>query len=349
MAKRGRKRISNQKKFRGEKFNFAQYWNLNYTEKYKDGSESDFKVFVKAKSYIIAKEILRIKLREDDSAVKIKAVQGFMFHKDYTTGSQRKKLGVKEWEQIRRASFPNENNVLFKLETPRKEGYTNRFNKSGKDNLSHIRGIGFKSGKDNWSRIHKRGKVLPIEDRANKIYRGKWVDWDSDLRQSEKDKVINALIKTGNNRSRAAKLLGIGRNSLYRLFKKFPEVDFHKEYPAPESIPPRNSSRQSSINAKKSWVTMRASGQAPFGGKSNSPEANIKRAESLKKYYKAKREERAKIMEPLLREALVRSEHSRVRAAKYLDMPISTFKKQMTYLRDKVNWSEEYPTNQLSE
>ena len=344
------KKTINQKRFRKERFTFAQYWNLNYTEKYRDGSEADFKVFIRAKSYILAKEILRIKLKEDDPTIKIKSVQGFMFHKDYTTGPQRKRIGIKEWGQIRSASFPNENNVLFKLEVPRKDGYTNRFNQSGKDNLEHIRSIGFKKGENNWSRLHRKGVVLPEADRSKKIYRGKWIDWDPDLRKTEKDRVINALTKAGNNRSKAAELLNIGRNTLYKLFKKFPEIDFNKEYPAPKPVAPTNSHEQAVANGKKAWDTVLSSGKKPFGGKSFLPEVNIKRAEAVKNFYENKRAKRDEIMEPLLRNALSMSPgHSRVAAAKSLEMPVSTFRKQMHYLREKVDWAKEYPTKYYNE
>jgi hypothetical protein len=345
-----RKKTTNQKEFRKQRFPFAQYWNLNYTEKYRDGSESDFKVFIKAKSYVIAKEILRIKLKEDDASIKIKSLQGFMFHKDYAMDERGKGIGVRGWEQIRTASFPNENNVLFKLKVPRKKGYTNRFNKSGSDNLDHIKSIGFKKGDGNWSKLHKKGEVLAEADRANKIYRGHWIDWDPDLRKAEKDRLISALVKSSNNRSRAAEILKIGRNTLYAMFKKFPEIDFNKEYPAPKPVAPRNSAKQSRANGKKGLKTILASGRKPFGGKSFSPEANIKRGEALKNYFAKKRKRREEIMEPLLREALSRSpEHSRVKAAKLLEMPISSFRKQMYNLRNKVNWSEEYPTKYSNE
>jgi len=38
------------------------------------------------------------------------------------------------------------------------------------------------------------------------------------------ESVNNALIKTGGNRAKAARLLGVGRATLYRFFKDHPEI-----------------------------------------------------------------------------------------------------------------------------
>ena len=64
-----------QAKYRREVFNVHQYWNINYTEKYFNGVEKDFKTFIKAKSYESAKEILGKRLLQEDPSIKVKAVQ----------------------------------------------------------------------------------------------------------------------------------------------------------------------------------------------------------------------------------------------------------------------------------
>ena len=110
-----RTKTNRQAEYRRTTFKIAQYWNINYTERYSAGNEKDFKTIIFAKSYELALHILRSRLHEDDPSVKIKAVQGFMFHKKYHSSSNGR-LGLKEWEQIRKSSFPNENNFLFKIE-----------------------------------------------------------------------------------------------------------------------------------------------------------------------------------------------------------------------------------------
>jgi len=224
---------NSQAEYRRTTFPSAQYWNLNYTERYSSGAEKDFKTIVFAKSYLLAVHILKTRLQEDDSTIKVKALQGFMFHKGYHSNSNGR-LGIKEWEQIRSSSFPNENNVLFKIEIPRAEGKTNRFNRT---DLTLLKSIGFKKGESNWATRNRKGKTLPIEERAHKIWKGRWVEWDPSLRQAAKNKLIEALVKSGNNRTHTAKYLGIQRNCLYKLFLKFSEVDWKSDYPPPS--PPR--------------------------------------------------------------------------------------------------------------
>ena len=139
------KRSNIQAKFRRQSFNDPQYWNINYTEHDPSGAQVDYKVFIKAKSYEEAKHFLQKRLKEQDPPCKAKAIQGFMFHSGYKNASNVK-LGIKEWEQIRSASFPNANNLLYKLEVPRDPKKTNRFNTTDYD---HMKTIGFKKGKDN--------------------------------------------------------------------------------------------------------------------------------------------------------------------------------------------------------
>lgn len=213
--------------YRRELFNVSQYWNINYTEKHPSGTEKDFKTVISAKSYQLSILILETRLKEDSPLIKVKSVQGFMFHKGYRS-EKSGKLNLKNWEQIRKASFPNENNFLFKVEIPRPAWKTNRFNKT---NLEHIKSIGFKKGESNWASRNLKGKVLPLEERAHKIWIGRWVDWDPYLRENAKNELLDALAKSKNNRTYTAELLGVARNTMYKLFCKFPEIDWEKDYP----------------------------------------------------------------------------------------------------------------------
>ena len=187
-----------QKIARRKVFAVHQYWNLHYTEKYIDGSEKDFKSFIKAKSYGSAKDILLKRVSEDDPSICIKAIHGFRFHKNYKSKGRRK-LRLKEWERIRKASFPNEHNVLFKHEEERNPQKSNRFNQT---DYEHLKTIGFKPGAENWSAKNRKGKILPIEERSNMIYNGKWVVWDKDSRSQTRQQIIDALIKSENVRQK---------------------------------------------------------------------------------------------------------------------------------------------------
>ena len=338
------KKKSIQAKFRKKKFSYDQYWNLHYTERLPNGEEKDFKTFIKSRSFELSKDILIQKSQTDTPGVKIKALQGFMFHKAYKT-QEGKSLRLKEWEQIRSAAFPNENNVLFKFEETRAEWKTNRFNKT---NLDHIKSIGFKSGDDNWSKKHRKGKVLPLEDRNRKIYKGHWVDWDPALRSKTKARLITALESCKNNRWKAAIHLGVCRNAIYRLFLKFPEVNWREEYPPAKPSFGERSKEERSRTAKKSMERMVAKGHDPFWA-CRSAESQEKRTNSLKETCRKRREERLVGLLPKMRKALLACGNNRTHAAKMLNISDSCFRKAMKGLKDQVDWSNEYPLSSRKE
>lgn len=331
-----------QAKFRKEIFRTDQYWNINYTERYHTGLESDFKTFIKAKSYESAKDILSRRVREDDPKTKIKAVHGFMFHKNYKNANNLR-IGLKEWEQIRSASFPNENNFLYKLEIERAEGKTNRFNKTDYD---QIKSIGFKKGDDNWSHIHNKGKTRPLKDREGMIYKGKWVKWDKNLMKATRQQLIDALIHTEGNRLKAAEYLGVSRNKLYNLMSRFPKIDWNKEYPAPK---PFSTARKASfeLRSKVQKEVMKkqiAKGFKPFP---LSKEDDKKRRDKINATKRAKTEKRFKDLIPKIKRALRANKNIRKHAAKSLGMKSSYLSKLMHQTKDRVNWSKEFPNRNL--
>jgi hypothetical protein len=337
-----KRRKNIQAKFRKEIFKTGQYWNLNYTERYHTGIEADFKAFIKARSYDSAKEILRKRVAEDDPTTKIKAVQGFMFHKNYKNANNLK-MGLKEWEQIRSASFPNENNVLYKLEIERAKGKTNRFNKTDYD---HIKSIGFKKGNDNWSHIHNKGKTLPLEDREGMIYRGKWVKWDKNLMKATRQQLIDAFVHTGGNRVKTSKYLGVSRHKLYCLMAKFPNIDWNKEYPPPK--PFSNSKKASSeLRSKVQKEVMKkqiAKGFKPFP---LSAEGARKRREKINATRRANRDKRLNDLMPKVKKALRENNNIRKEAAQALGIKASYLSKFMHQTKDRVNWSKEFPNPNL--
>ena len=332
-----KKSQSIQKEFRNTVFQYHQYWSIAYTEKYADGSEKDFTTFIKAKSYALAKHLLVARLKESDPQVKIKSIQGFMMHKDFKPRIKNK-LGVKEWEQIRSASFPNIHNVIFKHETPRPEGYSNRFNRTNHD---HIKTIGFKKGESNWSAVHRKGKVRAQEDRVDYIYKGKWVKWDKALKEHTLQKILEALGKHHNNRSRAAKSLGYSRHKFYSLMGKFPEINWAKDYPPPVSVPPKIPSAQRSATQKRIMAERMKSGEIPFSHITAAQE--VKRRANIAATHKKQRKERLDHWEPRIREALSECNNSRREAAGLLGIKYSYLFRLMGQLRHGVNWSREYP------
>lgn len=326
---------------RREEFQVHQYWNINYTEQYSNGAEKDFKTFIKAKSYFFAKEILLKRLREDDPQIKIKAIHGFLFHKNYKTKGKQG-LKIVDWDLIRKAAFPNQNNALFKHEIPRSKEKTNRFNST---NLEHVKSIGFKSGEENWSTINRKGKILPIDERSHMIFKGKWIPWDKASRDNTRREIIGALIKAKNVRQKAAKILNISRNKLYKLMSRFPEINWNKEYPPPK--PFKNARKPDpkvlSEALKKSMKKRMENGEVPFN---LTPEQAEKRDIGRQKAYvrqRKAREERLNSQIPLIKEALEACGNKRAQAAEYLGWKVSYLSKIMRLTKHIVNWSNEYP------
>jgi len=324
-------------------YNFHQYWNMHYTERYQDGSEKDFKTFIKAKSYESAKEILKKRIKEDDLNTKLKALHGFMFHENYRPVS-KPRIRIEEWEQIRKAAFPNQHNVLFKYEVERSPLKSNRFNKT---DYKHLKTIGFKSGEDNWSTQNTKGKILPLSKRSHMIFKGKWVPWDRECRNNTRQDIINALILNGNVRMKAAKHLNISRNKLYKLMSRFPEVDWDQRYPPPKPFinARKPDPKVLSEALKKSMKIRMENGEKPF---KLTPEQEEKRKINREKHnekLRAKRAIRLNKQIELIKDALSKNDNKRNKAAEYLGWKSSYLSKIMRLTKHLVNWSIEYPNS----
>lgn len=331
------KRGNIQKRYRNKKFMFHQYWNIHFTERDQHNSEEDYAVFIKAKSYELAKSILIQKIREDNPNIKVKSIQGAMFHKDYKHNGL--KLTPARWLEIREASFPNIANVLHKQHLPRAEGKWNRF--SYPRDLSKI---GFKKGDDNWSRIHRKGKTLAPELRKGKIWKGdKWVVWDKDDMLKTKNLIINALILHDGHRSKAAKHLGLDRNNLYKIMSRIPDIDWSAEYPAtkPFSTSKPVCRKLRSKIQKRVMAERMSKGEKPF--KLN--EEQKKRR--LNNIVAAKRRQKQASFDkniPRIKEALTKNNNIRKDAAAYLNERPSWLHKWMHKTKHIVDWSQKYPS-----
>lgn len=333
MSKKGNIQSNSRKKT----FTTSQYWNINYTEYLPTGEETDYKLFIKAYSYDQAKYFLRKRLEEQDPPAKAKALHGFIFHKNYKN-AYNVKLGVAEWEQIRSASFPNANNILYKLEIPRDPKKTNRFNST---DLEHIKKIGFKSGKDNWSHIHRKGVIRPISERKGMIYKGTWKKWDKALMDVTRKSLIQALTLHGGNRSKAAIHLNVSRHKFYNLMAKFPEIDWAKDYPVIRGAPPPIPTEQRSAIGKEQMKKRMEQGHRPFN---LSPEARDKQLVNMKKTKKAQQEKRWNKLIPKVKDALDRHSNCRSKSADYLGMGRSALTKFLRKTKHIVDWPKLYPS-----
>lgn len=222
MKKLGRKKKPIQSVYRNTHFQFDQYWNIHYTERFANNTEKDFKTIIKARSYYLACKYLKKKVKQDTPSSKVKSVTGFMLHKDGEINGVT--LSIKDWSLIRTASFPNEVNLLFKYLQPRPEGYTNRFNHITQGKKVFKKGHIYIAPKNQYTK----------EQKTQMLYEGgKWVAWPKAEREALKDKIKINLKLYNNNRTLTAKALGFATSRpLRRLMRdKFPEVDWNKEYP----------------------------------------------------------------------------------------------------------------------
>jgi hypothetical protein len=228
MTKRAKK--SRQLAFLKTLFQYDQYWSIHYTE-YNDLNISgkDYKTIIRSRSAELAKDILRKKVSEDNKGSKVKALRLFMLHKDSIINDLS--LNLKDWSCIKKCSFPNEVNTIFRFEVCRPKGYTNRFNKMNQGSNPNN---GFKKGHAKFS-----FPSYTMEEKSRMLWkRGKWHPWPESERQAFKQKIIFALKSNNNNRGKAANYLGIHVRYFQKLLKdKFIEVDWRKEYPPPIVLP----------------------------------------------------------------------------------------------------------------
>ena len=86
------------------------------------------------------------------------------------------------------------------------------------------------------------------------LWKGKWIEWPKEEREALKEKIQLHLSLNGNNRTEAAKSMGVQLRYLYKLMeKKFVEVNWAKEFP-----PPRPRFHLSLVNKSGRVAKMRA-------------------------------------------------------------------------------------------
>ena len=339
--KKGRKSKGSQYSFRRKNFSFHQYWLMYFTECYSDKTQKDFGTFIKAKSYSLAKIILKQKSIEDNPSVKLKAICGYMMHKDYRNNRSNEKLSMSDWENIRNSCFPNLNNFLFKKEIPRPEGYTNKYNQTSYD---HIKKIGFKKGANNWSTQNRKGKHKSLSERKGlKWNGGDWVEWDKEEMRQTKNKIIDALIVSKNNRSKAADYLKISRSTFHKLMFRCEEKSWwHEHYPIVKVDPPRVSSAERSATQKRVMKKRREDG-LPFFHKTK--ESEEKRVLGLQKAKDKQKLEYRSALIPKIKKALSENQNIRSLAAKSLNVKQGTFKAWLAKTKHWVDWKNEYPSS----
>lgn len=219
------KKLNRQTTYKKQKFSYDQYWYILYTETSSDKTELDFKTIVKARSASSAEAILNKKVKEDDVSAKVKSFQIFMLCSKCRVDGLR--LNAEDWSHIHKAAFPNAANHLFKYIIPRPKHFNNRY--------------GFTRPPTN-SRKYKKGHKLnsTVPD-SQKPYMqckfAKWVPWPKEERESLKEKIKLHLSLNNNNRTYAAKSLGVHVRTLLRwMSQKFIDVNWQKDFPPPKPV-----------------------------------------------------------------------------------------------------------------
>lgn len=240
----GRKQRHVQYKLLKTTFSYDQYWSIVYTQVFEDNTEKDYRSIIKARSAELARNILHLKIKEDDPKSKLKSVTIVMLrHQGYIN---RLMLNIEDWEHIKNSAFPNLANHLFKFEMLRPEGYINRCG----NNLPSNKGHRFKKGNTMTPRVK-----LSAQEKSLMLYqRGKWIPWKPSDRNALKSKIILALETFSNNRTRAAEFLGFSAKKLTKLMKeKFIEVDWDKEYPSLQRGALLQTEKGRKESSKKGW------------------------------------------------------------------------------------------------
>jgi hypothetical protein len=211
----GRKKKLIQSKVKNVKFQFDQYWSIKYTEVDQNSKQSDYKVIIKARSGDLARSILKAKCKETSPHCKIKGISINMLHSNSVVNGL--KLNLKDWECVKSSSFPNCVNVLFRFNSERTERHKKHLKKLGQNCL-----------KDH---VKYSGQDLTQEQKNHMKWDGKWKPWPNLEREAFKERMFIGLKLNNNCRFKAAKYISVSQRHFQKLLKKFPEVDWSKEFP----------------------------------------------------------------------------------------------------------------------
>ena len=204
-----------QSKLKDVKFQFDQYWSIKYTEVIPGNPEEDYKVIIKARSSELSRKILKFKLKDANRHCKIKGVSINMLHSKCVVNGLR--LTLKDWECAKDCSFPNPVDVLFKFSCPRSERQQ-----------KHL--IKLRDTKPE-SNVVKLEQNFSEDEKKLMIWDGKWKPWPMAEREAFKERIFIGLRLNNNCRKKAAEYISVSQRHFQKLLKKFPEVNWAKEFP----------------------------------------------------------------------------------------------------------------------
>ena len=319
------KRVSNvkQSKVRKQKFSHDQYWCLGYTEVYKNKTERDFKTVIKARSAELAKNILIKRLKEDKFFLKIRTVSSSMVHAKWQIAALRRPLSVTQWEAIRAISFPNDWNRLFKFEKPRREGQLNRYNVP-RTILTEEHKNKLKTAALDLVEKYVRNSFKPLCPELikecsspNHPMRKGFASMDNPEHRAKELQYLKDLMKDhGGNIAYAKDTIKRHRTALVRAMRRFPEVDWKKEFPLTYTRPAPNS-MESAESRNKLSETLRKMGHKPPPNKKGTKQYK-KWKKAITATWEAKKEKLYSQWKERVIDALRENDHKRTETAEAL-------------------------------
>jgi len=356
MDNRPRSKIK-QKNVRRQKFSHTQYWCLSYTECYKAGPERDFKTIVKARSADLAKEILLARLKEDENFRKIRSVGVSMVHDCWHIADLRRTLSIEQWEAIRNVSFPNDWNKVFKFEKKRIKGQLNRYNVP-RTKISKEHKAKLVKACHTLVEAHIKDSFKPLCPKLRKICsapkycktssqrKGFATTKDPEHVAMEVAYLKKVMKKYHGNINWAADGTKTNRSSFRRALKRFPEVDWKKEFPLTKTRPiPANSMDSPEARAKLA-NTLRKLGHKPPPNKKGTPQYE-KWLKAITPTLKTKKEKLYASWKERLIDALRDNNHKRAETAEALGISVGYMNRLMSHFAQedsdfkKEFWSRE--------
>ena len=276
-----------QKKKRHEKFSCDQYWLIHFTEELHGSVLGNYRIVIKAMSGALAKQMLIVKINDEDDNIALKSVLVYYIHKGFNkiSGVKRGEI-INLWDHVRRVAFPNEFIKLFKLKKSASYKYGFPMGRGSEQKTSpevkKARVLRLKK-----AAAKKRGKSLPKSPLAIRKYGPKtFVSLeDPDFRKMEISYFRKIMKENGGNKTYCAESLGLCAPSFKYYLSKFPEVDWDKEYPLTYMKPKRQNTEAIILGRKKATQTLKSRGHKYFDFK-NPNEANNKSMANKRKTWK---------------------------------------------------------------
>jgi len=312
-----------QNKHRFKKFSSNQYWVVHFSEMLGGELLGNYRTLIKARSGELAKEILLKRISEENKDIKLISILFYFFHKGFSRFSGVKlNSSISTWDHIRKISFPNEFNKIFKLEKDKKYSYLHPMGRGEQHvskELNNARIARLKKFSDK-----KRGCVLPKSPEAKKQFGKKTYVSLRDISFKKMEiKFLKGLMKKNKgNKSACGDELGITSSAFRRYLKKFDEIDWNKEYPLTGTRVRRKHTEAQRLGHIEAVKTLKSRGHKFFNFK-NREEVLNKAKKTREKTWRRKKEENLKKIKTPFLNVLRKNNFHQIRTSEELGMSIA--------------------------